>query len=95
MNYQLTILKKVWNTRSLTWQRNVYVERKKKKSLTLRSSLYETEEATLYYKFGYVAFKQNIAAVEPTDAAKDFPSPEFTILISCVKLLQKRGVNLR
>lgn len=95
MNYQLTILKKVWNTRSLTWQRNVYVERKKKKSLTLRSSLYETEEATLYYKFGYVAFKQNIAVVEPTDAAKDFPSPEFTILISCVKLLQKRGVNLR
>ena len=95
MNYQLTILKKVWNTRSLTWQRNVYVERKKKKSLTLRSSLYETEEATLYYKFGYVAFKQNIAVVEPTDAAKDFPSPEFTILISCVKLLQKRGANLR
>ena len=71
------------------------LKKKKKKSLTLRSSLYETEEATLYYKFGYVAFKQNIAVVEPTDAAKDFPSPEFTILISCVKLLQKRGVNLR
>ena len=95
MNYQLTILKKVWNTRSLTWQRNVYVERKKKKSLTLRSSLYETEEATLYCTFGYVAFKQNIAVVELTDGTKDFSSQEFTLLISCVKPLQKRGENLR
>lgn len=94
MNYQLTIFKKVWNTRSLTWQRNVYVERKKK-PLTLRSLLYETEEATLYYTFGYVAFKQNIAVVELTGGTKDFSSQEFTILISCVKLLQKRGENLR
>ena len=34
----------------------------------------------------YVAFKTNIAVVEPADATKDFLSLELTILISGIKL---------
>ena len=41
---------------------------------------------TLYDTTGYVAFKENIAVVEPTDTTKDFPSSKFTILIFRVKL---------
>ena len=37
------------------------------KTFSLRSLLSETEENTSYYISGYVALKENIAAVEPAD----------------------------
>ena len=35
----------------------------------------------------YITFKENIAVVEPTCVTKDFPNPEFTILLFHSKLL--------
>ena len=51
-------IQKVCSTRSLTDEEMFMLN----KSFSLRSSLYETEESTLYYIFAYVAFKQNIAS---------------------------------
>ena len=53
---------------------------------SLKSSLSKTEESALYYISAYVAFKENIAVIKPTDATKDFPNSEFTIFQFCGKL---------
>ena len=52
------------------------------KAFSLRNSLSETEESTLYYISNYVPLKENIAVVELTDTTKYFSSSEFTILLS-------------
>ena len=51
------------------------------KALSVRSSLSEAEESTLYYVLDYLAFKKNIAVVELTATKKYFSSSEFTILL--------------
>ena len=35
-------------------------------AFSVRSSLSETEQSTLYYISGYIAFEENIAILEPT-----------------------------
>ena len=45
----------------------------------LRSLLSETGESTLYYISSFIAFKENIAAVEPADATKAFQAKNLLI----------------
>lgn len=56
------------------------------KEFSLRILWSESEENAFYYILDFVAFKENVAVIEVTDAKKDFLSSEFTLLLSRGKL---------